>query len=223
MNTEGPANELAIELSENQKAALLLEEGIDAQVAAESAAPEEEPEDKKAYLNIPVSMPVEITCREDLDRALESHYVWLESVLNPSKKIGVGRANLKGADMSGWDLTGINLSGATLKQAKLIGTKLTKANLTATDFTNADLQGADLRNAKLKRAILTHADLRDADLDGADLTLARTDFTKFTPKKAEGAPSEDVEQLAVEENTDPANGNGQLWPAESSDDASLDG
>jgi hypothetical protein len=151
-------------------------------------APVEPEASAPASQQIFVSMPVEVKTRAELDEVLAHHHEWLESVLNPSKKIGPGRANLKGADMSGWDLTGVNLSGATLKNVKLIGAKLCRANLTAADLSGADLQGADLSGAKLKRALLTHADLRDANLSECDLAHARTDFTKF--KDADAPPVE---------------------------------
>lgn len=150
---------------------------------SEKIAVVEEPQEKTAVIH--VSLPVTIHSRQDFDAVMLQHHDWLESVLNPSKKIGPGRANLKGADLSGWDLTGVNLSGATLKEAKLVGAKLCKANLTATDLSGADLQGADLRGAKLKRAILSRADLRDADLEGCDLTLAKLDHAQLTQKTVE--------------------------------------
>lgn len=135
--------------------------------------------DQKSRLNIPVSQPAVITCREDLDQVLEDHASWLESVLNIKKKhIGSGRANLKRADLSGYDLSGVNLSGATLREATLIGTNFSNANLTGADLSNANLQGAKLTNARLKRANLMGADLRDADTEGADFRAAKRAIEK---------------------------------------------
>lgn len=157
-----------------------------------------EPGGQGRKLEIPVSLPMSVTCRSDLDEILENHKGWLESVLNPSKRIAGGRANLKNADLSGFDLTGVNLSGATLEHAKLIGANLTKANLTAANLSHADLQGAKLVGTKLKRAILDYADFRDADLIDVDLTKARIHHTHM-PKVAQEEPSSS-DPLAEAEN-----------------------
>ena len=159
----------------------MFEEGVCEESAAgegpvetQSAVPEVTPEeeDKNAHLKIPVSLPVAISCREDLDKIVAEHRVWLDSVVHPKKKMVGGRANLKGADLSGYDLRGINLSGATMIGVNLANADMSGSNFTAADFTGANLKGANLANARLRRAVLKDADVSDANLTDVDFRQA---------------------------------------------------
>jgi uncharacterized protein YjbI with pentapeptide repeats len=122
--------------------------------------------------HIHASLPVKVQTREELDALLPNHYAWMESVLNPSKKIIAGRMNISGSDLSGWDLRGINLAGASLVGCQCVGTIFAKANLTGCDLRRSDLSGANLEGAKLRRtqlegAVFTDAELKDCDMRGA--------------------------------------------------------
>jgi len=66
--------------------------------------------------------------REDLDRILQQHQLWLES-----DGVKGERANLRGANLQGADLRSAYLRNADLRNASLQG---------------ANLWGADLRGAK---------------------------------------------------------------------------
>jgi hypothetical protein len=164
-------------LSEREE--LEAEERKAALAAQELNPAEDEEEGKKGPPEIIISLPVAIEKPEDLVSVLFEHQKWLDSVIDPRKKIAGGRANLKGANLSGFDLSGVNLSGATMVDVNLTGANLTGANLVATDFTGANLQGAKLFKAKLKRAILTNADLREADMTDTDLSKAITHGTIY--------------------------------------------
>ena len=127
------------------------------------------PKSKKNPIDeIVVAHPVLIQTREEFDEALERHHEWLESVLNPVKKIGLGRANFSGSDFSGWDLTGVNLSGASLKEVKFVGACLEKANLSACNLEGADFQGAKTKGLKLRRARMKGASFDEGGFAEAD-------------------------------------------------------
>ncbi len=175
---ETPLND-ELFLSDNARAALEAEEAADAAargegsivVGAEPAVstPEGALASGPLRFEIPVSLPAEIRCEDDMAAVLRRHAGWIESVLNPDSAIIGGRANLSGSDLSGFNLAGVDLRGANFSGAVLRGTILSRAILTGANFAGADMQGVDLRGARLRRANLSHADLRDADLAEADL------------------------------------------------------
>jgi uncharacterized protein YjbI with pentapeptide repeats len=72
-------------------------------------------------------------------------------------------------------LKGRMLSYADLNHADLVGASLRGADLSLADLRNALLRGADLRTANLDRADLRDADLREATLLRANLDRARFD------------------------------------------------
>jgi hypothetical protein len=136
--------------------------------AKEAVATKEGESWKEVLSKIEPSEPRLVETEEDLREILRLHEAWMNSVLDPKRETGSGRANLKGANLQGFDIRYQNLSCADLREANLIGANLEGANLVSAKLQGANLQGANLKNAKLRRAQLDHADLRDADMDHAD-------------------------------------------------------
>lgn len=101
--------------------------------------------------------------KQDLNKILESHNLWLEG-----RQEGKC-ANLRGANLQNADLRGANLQNANLRYAAMRGANLQDADLRRADLLGAYLQDADLWGANLQNANLQDADLRGADLRGADL------------------------------------------------------
>ena len=149
-------------------------------------------EDEKDPLSlIEASLPKQVDSMQELTELIRQHEVWINSVLDPDKKISGGRANLQGADLSGYDLNGVNLSCATLTDSKMVGTLLRGANLSRARLENADLQGADLTGARLKKANLQGADLREADLTDAYLegAILKGTLLETEKKRPESLPN----------------------------------
>lgn len=75
----------------------------------------------------------------ELQKALEEHKLWIDSMRESGS-----RANLRGADLRDADLRGFNL-----RDARLCGANLCGANLCGADLRGADLRGANLCDADL--------------------------------------------------------------------------
>ena len=103
-----------------------------------------------------VGTKTRIIGRQELERKLELHRLWVLS----------GHESGERADLSGLCLAGANLGGILLDNADLRGACLVNAHLGS-----ASLRGADLGNS-----YLNFADLGDADLSGADLRGASLDY-----------------------------------------------
>jgi len=123
---------------------------------------------KEVLARIEPSEPKEVQSQEHFKDVLRLHEAWMNSVLDPKRDVGTGRANLRGANLQGFDIRYQNLSCADLREANLMGANLEGANLVSAKLQGANLQGANLKNAKLRRAQLDGADLRDADYEEAD-------------------------------------------------------
>jgi uncharacterized protein YjbI with pentapeptide repeats len=93
--------------------------------------------------------------RNELDRVLEQHKMWLADPTTGSC------ADLSGADLRGANLSRANLSCANLSCAYLSGANLSRANLSGADLSGADLRGADLSGADLRGAYLSRATMPD--------------------------------------------------------------
>lgn len=104
--------------------------------------------------------------REDLNKVLENHKLWIHG------KEGGQRANLSGENLRGVNFSDANLRCADLRCADLKDANLKGANLRCANLSNADLRNADFTNANLNYADLTDADLRNANLRGADLDFS---------------------------------------------------
>ena len=102
--------------------------------------------------------------KQELDKIIDNHKLWLSS--NGEKG---EMANLRSA----------NLRSANLRSANLRYADLRSADLRSADLRYADLRSADLRYADLSSADLSSADLRSADLSSADLRSADLDFSAF--------------------------------------------
>lgn len=109
--------------------------------------------------------------REELDKILRKHKLWLEN------KKGGERADLSGLDLSYVNLSGVNLSYANLSktdlsEANFTGATLWRADLSCANLSLTNLRGADLSFANLSLANLSGADLSEAKLSGANLLEA---------------------------------------------------
>ena len=100
--------------------------------------------------------------KQELDKILENHKLWLSS----------GGEKGERADLSDADLSSANLHSANLSYADLRSAKLRHADLYSADLSYAKLRSADLSYANLSYANLNYADLRSADLYSADLRFA---------------------------------------------------
>ena len=136
---------------------------------AKNAAVTKETESWNQVLSrIEPAEPKDVQSPEEFKEILRLHESWMNSVLEPKREVGTGRANLRGANLQGFDIRYQNLSCADLREANLMGANLEGANLISAKLQGANLQGALLKNAKLRRAQLDGADLRDADYEQAD-------------------------------------------------------
>ena len=95
--------------------------------------------------------------KEELNKILDDHKLWVESIGKKGK-----RAYLKGADLYSADLYNANLYGVNLYGAVLAGANLKGANLYYADLYDANLLGANLLGANLEGANLEGTDLRGA-------------------------------------------------------------
>ena len=101
----------------------------------------------------------------DIQKVLEQHKIWINSLCKDGKQADLRQANLRYAKLSGVDLSGLDL-----RYANLIGADLRGANLSGANLSGADLRYADLRYANLSGANLSDANLFGANLSGADLS-----------------------------------------------------
>jgi|GEM_PF-344081 len=140
-------------------------------------APAQPKKEEKGLEAAPVEKPKKEAVEEveivDIDEALLSHRLWVDSAGKEGHAMSVARANLRGADLESADLTGASLVQANFTDANLKEVVLRKANLTGAIFSNTQLIGANLAVARLKKANLSNARLDKAVLRGADLTGAR--------------------------------------------------
>lgn len=100
--------------------------------------------------------------REEFDRILRRHRVWLESGGHEGSKAVLRQENLSFFDLAGEDLTDINLDMANLTGADLRGADLTFATLNEAWFKCADLRGANLSYCQVGAADFTGANLEGA-------------------------------------------------------------
>jgi len=128
-----------------------------------------------------------VITKEDLDKILQKHNLWVESDKKEGNRAELSGAKPERANLIGVNLSGADLSGAILSMAYIIGANLSHANLSRAELIWADLSGANLSEAILsgailKMATLSGADLTLADLSGADLILANLSGARFEPK-----------------------------------------
>ena len=97
--------------------------------------------------------------KEELDKVLENHKLWLNSD---------GREGEK-ADLSGYNLTKADLRGTDLRNTDLIETNLEYTNLSEVNLEGADLFGADLREANLEGANLIGANFFNTVGNGKEI------------------------------------------------------
>jgi hypothetical protein len=121
--------------------------------------------------------------RVDLDKIIERHTKWLQSVagLRLSQISEIASAapsdNPGLADLSSTSLNYVNLDDVDLRWAWFIGAHLhgallVKANLSHARMIRAELKSAYLNNTDLSDADLSYADLSDAELFDANLSGA---------------------------------------------------
>lgn len=119
--------------------------------------------------------------RQELDKVLEKHRLWLEG------KVGGERAYLEGANLGRANLDGAclaraNFERANLKGVSFVGTNLMKANLEGANLIMANLEGANLIGAGLEGANLSGASLIGANLAKTNLLGAILTRTKLDIK-----------------------------------------
>lgn len=110
-------------------------------------------------------MKRKVITREELDKILRKHKLWL------ANEEGGERANLSGANLSETNLSRADLSRADLSGANLSWANLSEANLSEANLSRADLSWANLSWADLSMADLSWANLSRADLDYSVIPL----------------------------------------------------
>ena len=105
--------------------------------------------------------------KEELNKILEEHQLWLESDGKKGARADLSYTNLKGVN-----LERANLERANLKEANLRGTNLKRANLNGANLKRANLTGVNFHEAKLILADLYRANLEEANLKGVDFAGA---------------------------------------------------
>src|ERR687888_2327546 len=88
--------------------------------------------------------PVRLLSRDEIDRMLADHRLYLETEYHEGHRANFSSADLTGRYFSGLDLRGIKMDRAVLRGA---------------DFTGAHLQSANLIGAILQEACFDRADL----------------------------------------------------------------
>lgn len=111
-----------------------------------------------------------VITKDDLDRILGEHQLWLESGGKQGKRADLSGAKLNHADLYSAILAFANLKGAELIDINLSWANLKEADLSGANLVWANLRGAILRNAELNEANLQVTDFSDADLMGANLS-----------------------------------------------------
>ena len=117
--------------------------------------------------------------RQELDKILDNHKLWLSSDGMKGGKADLRYADLSSANLSEADLRYADLRYANLRYADLRYADLSSANLSEADLRSANLSEADLRYADLRYADLRYANLSEADLRYADLSSANLDYSAF--------------------------------------------
>ncbi len=116
----------------------------------------------RSVWTLPLPAEAALADPADLQKVLNDHQRWIESLAAPGQPLQGRRAFLRGQDLTGADLSGRDLRGADFSGANLTGACLVNCRLTLANLTGAILRGANLKGAELRRA-----DLRGADLEGA--------------------------------------------------------
>jgi hypothetical protein len=105
--------------------------------------------------------------KEQLDKILKDHKLWIES----GGKEGE-RADLSNANLSHFNLENYYFYYSTLTYADLSTSDLSNANLSNANLYKACLYWANLSNAKLINANLSFVNMEDANFRNADLSNA---------------------------------------------------
>ena len=111
--------------------------------------------------------------RDELERVLKQHKLWLESKGAKGARASFQYTNLCKA----------NLTNAHLQIARLLGANLQGANLQGANLHDADLSAANLSCTNLRGANLIDANLRYVDLRGAQLDINICDCQSFFEAK----------------------------------------
>jgi uncharacterized protein YjbI with pentapeptide repeats len=108
--------------------------------------------------------------REELDRVLSQHRLWLETSGDEGERADLGKVGLRN----------VYLRFANLRDADLLGADLRDANLQSAYLQGADFKGANLQGANLQGADFKGADLRGAKFDTNIRNCWRFYMAKFT-------------------------------------------
>lgn len=130
--------------------------------------------------------------KEELNRVLNAHSLWLESNREEGARANLRDANLCGANLSNAILRDANLFGASLRDANLCGANLCGANLS-----NANLSYANLSGANLSGANLQYSSLHDSVGDGTYIKSAK--FLKWSLVWTKAVLAIGCEQHFIEE------------------------
>jgi len=125
--------------------------------------------------------------KNELDKILDAHHLWLETNGEKGKKADMENAYLQTLDLQGVNLRGANLKRANLERADLKNANLEGASLRRTNLRNANIRCANLQGADLRMADLQHANLSDANLQGANLLNTYTHGVDFSGADLRGA------------------------------------
>lgn len=113
-------------------------------------------------------LTIEILSKGKLIDYLESHRIWIESIGDQGKKLGVDEIDFRSFDLAGYPLNqayltackfdGMNLSNIDMSSSLLCSSTFRNAYLVNADFYKADLSYADLTNITAQNARFAKTD-----------------------------------------------------------------
>src|ERR1700730_9469154 len=92
--------------------------------------------------------PVRILSRDEIERMLAEHRLYLETDYHKGHRANFASADLSGQDFSGLNLRGIKMDRAVLRGADFSGAQLQRANLIGVLSQEARFDRADLSGAR---------------------------------------------------------------------------
>ncbi|WP_053486125.1 pentapeptide repeat-containing protein [Lysinibacillus sp. FJAT-14745] len=100
---------------------------------------------------------MEIINQEELIERLKLHRVWIKSIGDQGKKLGVDEIDFRGSDLTGYPLNqaflteckfdGMNLCNMGMSSSLLCSSTFKNTNIVNADFYKADVSYADFTNA----------------------------------------------------------------------------
>lgn len=117
--------------------------------------------------------------KEELDRVLENHKLWLDTKGKEGKRADLSFTDLRKFTFSKKNLSYVNLEGACLVNSWLYETKLCFTNLKNSNLSGSNLEYTDLRGSNLSNSILRNVFFKGTNLKCAIFSDADLSFSTF--------------------------------------------